>query len=56
MAGKLLEPLLLEARRYFARTFVALFELRELEALADARLAETGADLEHESGSVDGRV
>ena len=52
VAGKLLEPLLLEVAEVLRAHLRPLLELLELEVLADARLAETGADLEHESGSL----
>ena len=42
------------ARRYFARIFVALLELGEVEPLPRARLAEAVSDLEHGPGIVGG--
>ena len=45
--GEAVELLLLERRRYLARTFVRLLDLGEVEALPRPGLAQAGADLEH---------
>ena len=51
-SGKLLESLLLEEPQILRAHLGPRLELFEAELLADARLAEAGADLEHESGSL----
>ena len=51
--GQDVEPLVLERAQVFRPDLRARFELGKVELLAESRLAEAGADVEHERASVE---